>query len=315
MTDRYSVIDPSQLGTMEVIVPSDEEVILARRMAKVKERWTAADPPYGADYDVDGLEFDPLKVGQEVGTSFQLNLESRVNQAARDTTLAFGYGRTLDAIASRYPGGCPRLPVVPNPRPIESYPQDWETDSRYRKRIWLSPNSFSTAGTPEGYEFWAMTAAPTLADVKASMVRTTDGPVVQITCLGSGPTFEPTPDEILDVQRMLGKPNIKPLTDIVSVGRPAFIDTEYSARVWLYPGPDASAVKTTLEKRLAAYLADLRFLGKDHTDDGFVAALRIEGVTHSSQRVAPAKTIRVGEDGFVRVLGTPTIVIPRERLI
>lgn len=315
MTDRYSVIDPTQLGVMQVIVPSDEEAILARRMATLKERWTAADPPYGAEYDVEGLEFDPLKVGQEVGTSYQLNLESRVNQAARDTTLAFAYGSTLDGIASRYPGGVPRLPVVANPRPFATFPQDWERDSRYRKRIWLSPNAFSTAGPAEAYEYWAMTAAPTLADVKAMAVRTLDGPVVQVTCQGAGWDGMPTPDELLAVRKMLDKPSIRPLTDIVSVVAPILTDTTYSAKVWLYPGPDAELVQPILEQQLAAYLAECRFLGKDHTDDGYATALRISGVTHSSLRMSPAKTIRVPEDGFVRVLGTPTITIPRERMI
>ena len=80
-------------------------------------------------------------------------LRDRVNQAARSITLAYAIGTDLDAIASRYPGGVPRLPS--------------ESDDRYRRRIWLSPNTLSPHGTAEAYEFWALTALPALRDVTA----------------------------------------------------------------------------------------------------------------------------------------------------
>lgn len=315
MTDRFSVIDPAQLGTLTVIQSSDAEDILRRRMLTLKDRWAVADPPYGAQYDVEGQEFDPLKVGQEVGTSYQLSLEARVNQAARDTTLAFGKGKNLDGIASRYPGGCPRLPVVADPRPYDEAPADWEGDSRYQKRIWLSANAFGTAGSREAYEFWAMTAAPTLRDVSAVSVRTTDGPVCLITCLGDNVDGTPSETELLAVRKVMFRRDVRPLTDIVSVMGPQVVNTEYLARVYLYPGPDRAVIQETLEGRLADYLLNLRFLGKDHTDDGFAATLRIEGVTHSVERLAPAGTLRVDDTGFVRVMGTPTIVIPDQRRV
>lgn len=313
MSDRYGVIDPAQLPTMTVLQESDAEALLRRRMLSLKARWSEADPPYGAVYDVEGLEFDPLKVTQEVGTNYQITLEARVNQSARDVTLAGAYGSNLDGIATRYPGGCPRLPIVSNPRPYAQAPQDWEADARYRKRIWLSPNAFTTAGAREAYEFWALTAAPTLRDATARAIRTLDGPVVLVTCLGGAASGEPTKDELVNVRLMFDRTDIRPLTDIVSVQPPAFTDVSYDATVWLYPGPDTAVVQKILEERLTAYLESLRFLGKDHTDDGYAATLRIEGVTHSQARHSPAKDVRVDDGGFVRVIGTPKINIPRDR--
>ena len=58
------------------------------------------------------------------------------------------------------------------------------TDERYRRRIWLSPNTLSAHGTAEAYEFWALTAEPALRDVTAiRSVQHDYYPTILITCL------------------------------------------------------------------------------------------------------------------------------------
>ncbi len=100
---------PRRTGRMQVLETISTEVVLAARMADLKTRWSTSDPPAAANYDVENLEFDPLKINQEVATYFELMLRDRVNQAARAVTLAFAVGTDLDAIGSRYPGGMPRI--------------------------------------------------------------------------------------------------------------------------------------------------------------------------------------------------------------
>jgi phage-related baseplate assembly protein len=73
-------------------------------MAKLVELWREADPPAGAVYDVDALEFDRSRSIRSA-RPFELMLRDRVNQAARAVTPAFASGSDLDAIATRYPGG------------------------------------------------------------------------------------------------------------------------------------------------------------------------------------------------------------------
>src|SRR5215475_5334491 len=154
---RFPVVAINQLSRMQVLETIDTDAIIGARMAKLVELWREADPPAGAVYDVGMLEFDPLKINQECATYFELMLRDRVNQAARAVTLAFAVGSDLDAIASRYPGGLPRLPN--------------ETDDRYRRRIQLSPNALTPHGTGEAYEFWALTADGSLRDASATTVE------------------------------------------------------------------------------------------------------------------------------------------------
>jgi hypothetical protein len=165
---RLSVINLAELPPMQVIETIDTEAIMRARMGRFKELWASYDPPLGVQYDVENLEFDPIRINQECCTLFELMERDRVNQAARDVTLAFGWGGNLDGIASRYPSGVPRLPVVSEPRPFEQFPQDWESDDRYRQRIWLAPNLFSPHGTAEAYEFFALTADATMHDARAT---------------------------------------------------------------------------------------------------------------------------------------------------
>ena len=107
--NRLGVLDPKSLPRFEVLEALDVETILDARMGRFVELWKEHDPPAGAVYDVEGLEFDPIKITQETSTYFELLQRDRVNQAARSVTLAFAVGGDLDAIASRYPGGVPRL--------------------------------------------------------------------------------------------------------------------------------------------------------------------------------------------------------------
>lgn len=44
--------------------------------------------------------------------------------------------------------------------------KDIEDDERYRKRIYLAPGGFSTAGPAGAYEYWAYTASQAISDVK-----------------------------------------------------------------------------------------------------------------------------------------------------
>ena len=176
MTNRYSPIDPTTLGPLTLVQVPDKEALLATRMASVKAFWTFYDPPFGAQYDVENLEFDPIKISQEAGVSQEINALSFVNAMGRSTTLAFGFGDNLDAIATRFPGGVPRL---------NKGLANQETDARYAYRIWLSSNAYSTAGAALAYVFQALTAVASLRDVTATLQRASleDTSTVVVTCL------------------------------------------------------------------------------------------------------------------------------------
>lgn len=303
MSARYGVIDVANLGEMDAIVPTDDEALLKRRLASFKARWSASDPPMGAAFDVETIEFDPAVVVMEVGTNYQTNLEARINQAARDTTLAFAYGSNLDAIATRYPGGVPRL--------NKGLPNE-ESDDRYRRRIWLAANAFTTAGAEEAYVFHALTACAELRDATATVERTREGPVVIVTCLAEGPNPDPTLEQLLQVRKRLHEPGIKPLTDVINVTGPHFIDMRYQADVYLLPGPDASLAMTALEASLAVYLEAQNWLGADHTEIGRMGALSRAEV-HSVAFLSPRGDVFASPRQVVRVIGKPVLTLKGRR--
>jgi phage-related baseplate assembly protein len=226
-------------------------------------------------------------------------------------TLAFAVGNDLDAIGSRYPGGVARLPIVANPRPYTEAPVDWESDDRYRARIWLSPNAFTTAGSADAYVFWALTAVPTLRDASAVVNRPipTADPTVIVTCLADNPVnFIPSDADLLAVHRKLHQTDIKPLTDVVAVSVPIIIDTDIEVDLWFYPGVDKVVATGLAKDRLAVLVNATRYLGMDLTLSAINEAARADGVENVIIHKPPTDLIATSRQ-VVRV--GKTFVNPR----
>lgn len=285
---RLGVIELSQLPAFTVLETLDSEAVLAARMLQLTTIWQHSDPPNYAQYDVGALEFDPIKINQEVSTYFETLLRDRVNQAARAVTLAFAVGGNLDAIASRYPGGMPRMAG--------------ELDDAYRTRIWLSPNTMSPNGVYESYVFYAFTgAAQANNPLRDCQVLSTPGtPRVGITIMADGspviaiqdstgkytgqfsayPNPTPDPTLITEVFSYITAPGMgrKGLTDVVNVNGPLVQTIDYKIRVILYPGWDVNLTMQALYPALAALLEGQRYLGFSHTRAAIEGVLKVSGV-------------------------------------
>jgi phage-related baseplate assembly protein len=336
---RFSVIRPELLPTMQVLESIGTEDILARRMQQLLVIWNQHDPPNAAQYDVQNLEFDPIKINQELNTYFELMVRDRVNQACRAVTLAFAVGSDLDAIASRYPYGVPRQMYdisgnVLSPTDIAAGATVAvaETDATYRQRVWLSPNILSLSGpgqaTYESYKFWALSAPqfagqsllrdascftkagtgnvyiPIMADVFAP-VSTLD-PVtknVYTTIFNSNPV--PSKDQISAVYQYITAPDVarKGLTDVVSVLAPKVINTTINAKVWLYPGVDKPSTMLTTMQSVNQLVASSRWLGADLTMMSLNSALAQSGV-YDVNIVSPTADITVDNSGCINVVSS-----------
>lgn len=281
---RLGVIELDQLPTMQVLETLDSDELIADRMTKFAELWKSYDPPAGANYDVENLEFDPIRIVEENNAYFELLLRDRVNQAAKAVTLAFASGSDLDAIASRYPGGVPRLDS-------DGDGVNDELDNHYRTRIWLSPNTLSPHGVYESYVFWVLTALPELRDATAYAVRGT--PNVTITIMADGDGVElgddeksvtafpsPTPEtsDIDTIRSYVEADSRKALTDVVRVRTPKIVRVDYEIRYWLFPGWNADTMKKALWTAMAALIEKQRWLGYSHTKAAVEAALMVSGV-------------------------------------
>lgn len=284
---RYSIINPASFTGMQAVSVPDQEVMLSDRMKVFVDLWKQYDPPMAAAYDVETLEFDPAKIVMEAVTVSDLNIYTRINHAARAVTLAFAVGTDLDAIASRYPGGVPRVSSEIYSEG-DSLMTRMAKDARYRHRIWLSPSTLAAAGTRESYEFFALTALPEARDVSATVERTPAEVVAVITLLMDRPDPKPTREDILKVFAEIDREDRLPLTDALSVRGPINIDHTYDIDVWLWPWADRAAVMGdeaaqtggTLRESLSKKLEELLYLGSDHARDDIGSACRVLGVHH-----------------------------------
>jgi phage-related baseplate assembly protein len=296
---RLGTIEIDQLPEMQVLEKLDSEDVLTKRMNEFVALWDKHDPPAGAQYDVEHLEFDPIRINQEANTFFELLLRDRVNQAAKSVTLAFASGPDLEAIGSRYPGGMPRL--------------SGENDDHYRMRIWLSSNTLSPHGTYDSYVFWALSADPTLRDATAVARRGT--PDVTITIMADGapvttnltkngispfPTPTPIVPQIDKVRTYVDSHSRKALTDVVSVRSPHIITIDYVIDYWLFPGWDLKLLEPELYIAMAELIETQRWLGYSHTLDAVDAALKRSGV-YKLHVISPANDVEIDQHEVVVV--------------
>jgi phage-related baseplate assembly protein len=233
-------------------------------------------------------------------------------------TLAFAVGTDLDAIASRYPGGVPRLDTNNDGIPDER-------DDRYRRRVWLSPNVLSAHGTAESYVFWALTADPTLHDASAVTTEGTGNVYVTIMAesgdvsgmawerkydLQTGvllstratPVMNPIPSlqQIVDVRKYILDEARRGLTDVIITYAPKVTHVNYKIRVWLFPNVSADLTFDTIEQNLGALLEKQRWLGFDHSRMNIDAAVAQPGVHHCIID-EPVKDVMVDDRGVVQV--------------
>lgn len=298
LAPRYPILDPTRLGRMLVLDSLDSEAMLRARLTLLKQIWATRDPPAAAQFDVDGLEFDPLKINQELNVAVQLQLEDRVNQAARATTTAYAIGTDLEAIASRYPGGVPRMAG--------------ESDDHYRRRIWASPNPLSPHGPAESYVFWALSSIPNVRDASAVKVRPslTVDPTIIITVMKEGADPVPTASELIEVRRYIIDERRAAITDVLSIRAPRVIEVRYLIGLWLYPGPDKQIVIDNVQLSLEALVERQRWLGYDHMLDAIRGAVMLQDV-HSCEIREPFTDGRVDPTGLVKVTSVEVFYLGR----
>ena len=157
---RFVNADLSALGAIPAVVPVDYASIKGDRTALLKASYDLFQIPY----DVETLETDPdIVVGVEAGGTAEMLLRQRVNEAISALSLATGLGGSLDHIAATYYGISRQSEIDERGAVIV------EDDERFRDRIALAPEAFSTAGPLGAYVFHALEldGEPDIADAWA----------------------------------------------------------------------------------------------------------------------------------------------------
>jgi len=258
---RFSSIDFAQLAPPSAVDPLDYETIYAERRAVFLEIWDAAraiDPTLPS-FDAIGLESDPVAMLLQESAYRELILRQLVNDRTLSVLLPYAQGGGIDLLGANF--GVARAEA--------------EDDTRFRRRVQLAPEALASAGTEGGYIFHALTAAPSVLDAKPESTRPGR---VRVTIMGAGESRLPTEADTLAVRSRLAHPDVKPLTDMVSVAPPQIVPLVVSATVMVPAGPDLAVVRARVDAALAEYLTSRNRLGALIARSGIVGALHQPGV-------------------------------------
>jgi phage-related baseplate assembly protein len=210
--------------------------IRAARIADLKARLIAAKWPY----NVDQIETDPGVYLSESGSYRETLTLQAVNDASASVLLAFAENLFLDRLGddqltARMPG---------------------EPDERYRGRIQLAPEAFTTAGSAGAYVYWALGADIRVADVGVEVLNMGQPTVtVAITILSTEADGTPSSDLLNVVYKQLYRKDVKPLTDTVSLLGAQPVSYSVNAVLNVMPGPDKAVIQSNAQAALnAAFL-------------------------------------------------------------
>lgn len=271
---RFSAttLDLSRLPVPAVIKDLDKDVILAERLESLKVRFEAA----GIDYDVGVLETDPGVILQQEDTYRELLDKQAINDAAKAVLTPYATGTDLDALGIRF--GVLRL--------------EGEPDERFRHRIQLAPDAYSSAGTAGAYRYHAMSVALNILDVG---IFTTSPGNVTVAVLSTEGDGAPSDVTVALVRNRLLGDDIRPLTDAVTVKAARIANYVVSFKLLVPDGPDPSLVIAAARSSLEMLIAERRVVGGTIHLSALAAAAHVANVLDVAV-LAPAGDVEVAQD-------------------
>lgn len=287
---RFTDIDLSRLPTLPLGTATYDGI-----KADWLDELTARLVANGFAYDVAGLRTDPLVIAMaEIGAGRQLLMETRLDDGIRAILLSTSWGPWLDRLGADQLPPVKRLPLVAEPRDFLLFPDDWEADDDFRRRIQLAPESLSTAGPEGAYVSGALGVAGVAAAAAygpQSFGGTRALPftglgevhVVIVATAGNGAA---SADLVAAVQAELRQEDRYPLADFITVRAAAIEPYRVEAVLKVGGGADRSIVEAEARRRVAAYVASRRRPG--------AAALR--RMLYGALGVADARGVNLVED-------------------
>ncbi len=265
--NAFTAINLARLPAPEVIDRKDFETILA----EIKAWLIARDP--GLEPIV-GLESEPITKVLEGWAYRELLLRAEIDDAGRGNMLAFAAGAQLDQLAAFY--GVERAVLQEaEPDALPPVPAVLEDDVRFRSRVQLALEGFTTAGPRGSYVFWGLSASPQVKDISVGSPLPGQVLVTVLSEAGDGSADAALLQVVSD---QLNDEDIRPLTDQVIVQSATILPYQLEAVLTLYEGPDAEVVRAAALASATAFVIEQHRLGHDVTVSGLHAALHLAGV-------------------------------------
>lgn len=233
-------LDLSRLPAPQVIRDLSYETILAERVTRLAGELTAA----GIPWDVGALETDPLKILEEGDAVRELLDLARINDAAKAVLLPYAEGADLDVLGALF--GVLRL--------------TGEGDERYRRRIALAPEAYTTAGSAGAYAYHALSVSPAIVDVGVTSPATGVARVVVLT--DEVPGAGASPALVAAVRARLLADDVRPLTDHVVVQAAQVTPYAIDVRIAVPAGPDPTLIAASARAALQTLAADSHRVGR-----------------------------------------------------
>lgn len=257
MTVRFSAttLDLSRQPPPEAIRGVDYEAILSERKARLVELFDAA----GVAYDVDALESDWAVIVQQTDAYRELLGIAAINDAVRSVMLAFARGSDLDHLAADM--GVSRM--------------IGESDERFRARVLVAPEAYGAAGPHGAYVYHALSA-----DARVTAVDVwSPSPGAVTVAVQTAETDGTASAEVLTaVRSRLSAPEIKPLTDALTVRSVTAIPYAIEVVVYVLPGPDPEVIRASALASLTAMAAARKTPSRDVPLSAIYAAASVGGV-------------------------------------
>lgn len=279
MAGSFTAVDLSKLSAPIVVETLDFEAIFQQMLADL----IARDSTFSAL-----VESDPAYKILEVAAYRELLIRQRVNDASKAVMLAYAIGADLDNIGANF--DVERLLIqAGDPTAIPPTADIFESDDDYRRRIQLSLEGYTTAGSIGAYIFHALSATGDVKDAAVPSVPLTPGTVNVAVLSRTGDGTAPAAT-LGFVETALNAEEVRPLCDTVIVASAQIVNYTIEATLTMYPGAGQAQVLTAATAAAQAYADKMHGLGLDITRSGIFAALHQAGVQNVAL-TAPAADV------------------------
>lgn len=271
------MIDFSSLKSPDIIERLDFEVILQRMVTDAQQRFAEK----GIDYDIGHLESDPVKIALEVTAYSEVLLRGRINDAAKANLVSFSTGSDLDHLAGFH--DVSRL--------------NGETDDALRLRINIAISGRSTAGPKDWYRSAALRADVRVAEAHVS--RFGEGPDIRVAITATDNYGEADTALIAAVTKELNKPDVRVISDRITVSAATSQIVDVEADIWLLPDTQQDIVQN-LESDLRTALHREGGVGFDVTRSWLISKLHKPGI-QKINLLAPIKDTVVADSSAAKI--------------
>ncbi len=285
MTIATRTIDLSQLPAPDVVEQIDYEVILKEGLDDFHQKMKKD----GIDYVI--LESDPAYKLAETFAYRETLVRHNSNEQAKSVLLAYAAGKDLEHKAAER--GLERKQISAD---VE------ETDDSLRRRVQMSPESYTTAGSEGSYIFHGINADARVKDIYPYAPLDVDGypkGICNIYVLSNESDGSAPEDLISIVDQNLNKKAIRPLTDYVKVYSASILKYNIQAEIEVADGPDENVILQSAFTEIRKYTAQVHAFGSEPSLSGIYQALHRPGVTKVNL-ISPTSNIstQIGQVAF-----------------